>query len=395
MSLYLGTTPIADGTSTALLNKKVNLNLDNSTVITNCITYIPQDIKLELNNGTLTLKAGSKVYVPNGFESDGTTPKFDEVVIANDLTFSYTAANTGRMLIAYDPLGSGLIYGRWDDGHCLSGTSTPTSSYYMYYNITDNICYNVNNTTGRTSSFPICSVQVYNNNIQAINQIFNGFGCIGSTIFALPGVKGSIPNGRNEDGSLKSIEFTTSSVILHNYVYGEQDCYFGMINDNIIGAFGKTITFYDNQRNLVKDTYPSTPTYNSWQFSGSFRADSNNRISNFKVYTPFHALDYNDSHTISGWGMPSERYIDLTLGASPATYTAPANGYFAIASTFNQNGILFMYSNSPRYGNSYTYNQNAWTEGVLFVKKGYSVNIQYNGTPSLQYFRFIYAEGEQ
>ena len=33
---------------------------------TNCLTEIPQDITLELNNGTLTLKAGSKVYVPNG-----------------------------------------------------------------------------------------------------------------------------------------------------------------------------------------------------------------------------------------------------------------------------------------------------------------------------------------
>ena len=41
-----------------------------SQMITNCITEIPQDIKLELNNGILTLKAGSKVYVPNGFETD-------------------------------------------------------------------------------------------------------------------------------------------------------------------------------------------------------------------------------------------------------------------------------------------------------------------------------------
>lgn len=39
-------------------------NLLNYT--TNRILEIPQDIKLELNNGTLTLKAGSKVYVPNG-----------------------------------------------------------------------------------------------------------------------------------------------------------------------------------------------------------------------------------------------------------------------------------------------------------------------------------------
>ena len=39
-------------------------NLLNYT--TNRILEIPQDIKLELNNGTLTLTAGSKVYVPNG-----------------------------------------------------------------------------------------------------------------------------------------------------------------------------------------------------------------------------------------------------------------------------------------------------------------------------------------
>jgi hypothetical protein len=62
----------------------------NKTQVTNCITEIPQDIKLELANGVLTLKAGSKVYVPNGFEQDGTTPKFDVVTIENDLSINET-----------------------------------------------------------------------------------------------------------------------------------------------------------------------------------------------------------------------------------------------------------------------------------------------------------------
>ena len=60
---------------------------------TNCITEIPQDIKLELADGVLTLKAGSKVYVPNGFEEDGTTPKFDEIKVNTDLTMTYTEYN--------------------------------------------------------------------------------------------------------------------------------------------------------------------------------------------------------------------------------------------------------------------------------------------------------------
>lgn len=37
----------------------------------------------------------------------------------------------------------------------------------------------------------------------------------------------------------------------------------------------------------------------------------------------------------SSWGFPSNRYIDLELGASGSTYTAPANGYFC------WNGIVY------------------------------------------------------
>ena len=56
-------------------------NLLNYT--TNRILEIPQDIKLELNNGTLTLKAGSKVYVPNG------PGVFDAVTVANDIKLAF------------------------------------------------------------------------------------------------------------------------------------------------------------------------------------------------------------------------------------------------------------------------------------------------------------------
>ncbi|MBQ9150293.1 hypothetical protein IJX73_05110, partial [bacterium] len=60
--------------------EKFNKNVQ----ITNCITEIPQRINLELTDGVLTLKAGSVVTVPNGFEIDGQTPKFDYVTIDSD-----------------------------------------------------------------------------------------------------------------------------------------------------------------------------------------------------------------------------------------------------------------------------------------------------------------------
>ena len=46
------------------LQRRIDVTSLVNSRITNCITKIPQDIKLELTNGTLTLKAGSKIYIP-------------------------------------------------------------------------------------------------------------------------------------------------------------------------------------------------------------------------------------------------------------------------------------------------------------------------------------------
>ena len=75
---------------------KANIGLDNSPYTTNRILEIPQDIKLELNNGKLTLKAGSKVYVPNG------AGKFDEITTTKDYSMSGAIrGNNTKAFIAY------------------------------------------------------------------------------------------------------------------------------------------------------------------------------------------------------------------------------------------------------------------------------------------------------
>lgn len=80
-------------------------SFDNT--ITNCLTRIPQDIKLELVDGTLTLKAGSKVYVPNGFDIvDGTSVTYygwysDD--LAGDVVYTTSATpNIGDILYSYN-----------------------------------------------------------------------------------------------------------------------------------------------------------------------------------------------------------------------------------------------------------------------------------------------------
>lgn len=42
-------------------------------------------------------------------------------------------------------------------------------------------------------------------------------------------------------------------------------------------------------------------------------------------------MDNSISSQVARMAMPSNKYIDLTLGASGSTYTAPANGYFQLA----------------------------------------------------------------
>ena len=48
----------------------------------------------------------------------------------------------------------------------------------------------------------------------SIERIFNGFGFMGGAIFLLPGVKGLIANGKNPDGTYKTIDYVSSKVVV-------------------------------------------------------------------------------------------------------------------------------------------------------------------------------------
>ena len=360
-------------------DKSTAVNYDN---ISNCITYIPQDIKLELNNGTLTLKAGSKVYVPNGFESDGTTPKFDEVVIENDLTI--TPKDNKQTLVCYN-----IVIKKLQENwltSCKSGNNPSGFSFGYYYNTTTNRLNDYRATIGDGASLPIAIVTDNGSIVTSIDQVFNGFGYIGSTIYALPGVKVRIPNGRNADGSLKSIDSITSSVKMITYdsrTYNEFDLCFN----------GNSFVWY-TKFNVKEDNYcyngnsKITQTVNVGRFRINQSSD-NGKIAWFTSKTVFHALDYNDKSTISGWSMPSSRYIDLTLGASGSTYTAPANGWVQLVIDSNANGFLSIDNNYFQGCGISSY-----IGGKVPMRKGQIFYINYNGYIRTIEFRFIYAEGE-
>ena len=371
-------------------------NLLNTKMITNCLTHIPQDIKLELVDGTLTLKAGSKVYVPNGFEADGTTPKFDEVVVESDKTYT-TSTSTEKvvMFISYN-FTTGSIMSNWVS-QCSSGSTVPSSFQYgFFYNTTDNTIFDYRDVKSDNQvSLPLAIITATSNGITSIDQTFNGFGYIGSTVFALPGVKGLIPNYRNEDGSLKNEEFVVNNVLTKTFEGATREMGFWLRGNYISNIYINGLT-YDAEKNIMVN---SDGVRDRNMLAGTFTINRG-VISNFNPKTPFQAVDRNDSSWLSGLGMPSNMYIDLTLGASGTTYTAPANGYFFLAKKATAQGqyIDMIHRNSSKkmtYVDSGNATGNNTTVRVKTeAKKGEVVQVDHTTAGVTDFFRFIYAEGE-
>lgn len=94
----------------------------------------------------------------------------------------------------------------------------------------------------------------------------------------------------------------------------------------------------------------------------------------------------------SSWGFPSNRYIDLTLGASGTQYTAPANGWVTLyCKTNSADGEIRLWT-SLISSNNRSYSRYA-TSIFLPVKKGEIFTASYDSLNQVYYFRFIYAEG--
>jgi hypothetical protein len=223
------------------IKRSLTLTLPNKS---NYVTEIPQDIKLELNNGTLTLKAGSKVYVPNG------VGVFDTVTIASDinLIYDYAPSSDSSVMLFINQSGTSFVYARLESA-CYSGTTQPSGNYRNWYNTDENKMYSIGNGVidGSGFSFPIAKITQGSDGVtKSIDQVFNGFGYIGNTVFALPGVKGLIPDGRNADGSFKNIEFTVSGVLtrdIGNVVVTDRDL---LLNATYIGFVECTYNIADN-----------------------------------------------------------------------------------------------------------------------------------------------------
>ena len=376
------------------------------TQITNCITKIPQDIKLELTDGTLTLKADSKIYFPNG------AGVFVERTASSDISRATFGSETNSKVLILVTCGtnptSGNLSLTWGNQNNTSSGTTPPDVSQIFYDTDDNTIWLYNSgVKSDQRSLPIAEVTMSNGTVTSIDQVFNGFGYIGSTVFALPGVEGLIPNGRNEDGSLNNIKFKTSSVIIKTYT--------GNLTNTLYCFFSGTN--FDDSSQYVEGG--KEPSYNSvrwfdtlnnrmyWKNSSGIISKQNlafigleklgsSKITSFNPNNTFQAIDRNDTDWASLSSKPSNNYVDLTLSASGSSYTAISNGWFSLwqKDSTTSVGKITIRRLRDRFGVGTENTITGYTNLILPVQKGEKVAVYYSGITSTDFqFRFIYDEG--
>ena len=377
------------GANTDLSNlSATGANIANwSSNVTNCITEIPQDINLTLSDGTLTLKAGSKIYAPNG------SGNFDVINITTDRTRASTINSQCFETVLLNK--SNLTFAQLfeiNPSKVCSGTTDALAgeSYHLWYDTENNLIkyYGADGTTNSYyATFSLGLVTGDGAKITSIDQVFNGFGYIGSTVFALPGVKGLIPDGRNTDGTLKNTTFALSSVKTYT-------------NTNAVAnTTGRIYADGTMLWSAVSDIYNPDTNYN---MAGTtidnacvfayITSTTGGQITSFNPKTVFHAVDYSNSDYIANCAMPSGRYTDLTLGNDNDPLIAPADGYYMLSKTSGATGERVGFQGRV---DSFVYSSDSGQGLAVYipVRKGDTVSVRFTATGATNRFRFIYANG--
>lgn len=365
-------------TQSDIINANFNYLKNNSLnkqQISNCITEIPQRIKYTLNDGTLTILAGSVVIVPYGTEdlsatypigSEFLNPNFKVydrqfvdgkffvwAELQNDIIRSYASTST---IVRYSFLNMDKnTYDAYEIGR--SGTS-PVNNAIVYR--TDlNMC--IRSSTGTQDNIcclPFMKVKGDGSFVEgSVEQVFNGIGYIGLTRWVDKGVKGLISDGFNNDGSLKNIEYTTNRIITQSYtgsstavrdntwfliiptqeIQLEAD-YYQNVYISTVENFGDMPQISSGYRlcyvkNDNKMYYADSSTsYKYVRFKGlavSNEHIDNGVITSFNPKTTFHAIDYNDNNLpqVDGQWVAKQVILANAISCSSTDVTYDLSSY--------------------------------------------------------------------
>lgn len=392
----IATTSFVNKTVDKKVGNEINSNLLNYT--TNRILEIPQDIKLEINNGSITLKAGSKVY-------DGLGNSY---IVPNDIVASTPGGSQSKQLICVKKDFSQLFFvgvNPYDTD--LTFNQTTGMSDYQGVEI---------------GYLPIGISTKNDTQYTSIEQVFNGFGYIGSTVFMLPNIKFLFTSGVSDKSSYNTTTIINDSV--RTYTTEGSFTKDGFFLGCDFNYEDKTLVYFGlyNNDTIVSGTKPNASNViwfnpnlgygqgmnNEGNLSGKYYSIkygtvsiTNSIITDFNIYgNGVNTINTYQRAELAVMSMPSNRYIDLTLGASSSTYTAPANGWFVVNTHLTNGNWLAITNETNNYRDISVNNINLDVIVSAPVKASDVVNISYSGTLNTQSYQthpfvFIYAQGSQ
>lgn len=202
------------------LNAKASTSLDNLSAdgqmiidsqngtISNCVLEIPQNLKMEISGSNVIVKAGSIGVRPNNV--------YQTYTFTTDYSFDYSSTSDGTYffmvrVFSGGPSNIGLSQEKTVSGPTDSLAGTPYHTWFDTTKLVINRYSSDPNNPDTASMFPFALINVTNGipsfakDSNGNDMIFNGAGFIGHHAFVYPNVKALLPDGFNDDGSLKSI----------------------------------------------------------------------------------------------------------------------------------------------------------------------------------------------
>ena len=241
----------------------------------------------------------------------------------------------------------------------------------------------------------------------------------GKTITVKQGLKVLIPNGRNADGTLRNIEVTLDSDKV--FEYNNLNRFLIVNSDGTVGSSGGLSQVYfvksfsELPTTLISTMQHTAFVYddNKWyESNGSTTANwtpiyvcpiakvygtknEEDDITSLIPFTPFRAVDYNDTEFIAHQSMPGRTYALLSVQSSGKLYTAPADGYvLAHAKSTTATGYIDMTCASTCRTIAVSPSSGSGLAATLPVRKAASFKISYNNISGLGII-FTYTNGAQ
>ena len=397
----------------------------NKTRLSNCVLEVPQRIKLEFVNGVLTLKAGSQLLQPDGVNDDGNW-MFKYKTVESDIVFpGISSGSVYQGPIFIDARNAStdtdnVILDCYVPDNCGTGPSFPAApnEYMRFWNTSDNRLYIYINSTWRSDldmTFPIADVTINTTSIQSLDNVYNTTIACGNIFLVQSGVKVLMPNGLNPDGTLNNLEYTTPYVLTESVdISGSMDWVYTLGSDGDIYALFREFYYVQTSTpvipNYVSVAFWYNPATNKSTFflngvaqerpaiiiGSNIKSGTSANIAAAPQKTPANLLKYSDKSIISSWGLPGKRYINLALGVSGSIYEAPATGWVTIdTSNSALNGFVRLCNEtSGLYAQSITPFDFAALSVFVPARENDRISLFYDKAGSLNYFKFVYAEGE-